>query len=81
VKQPPEKARNAPYGYSSDTTDYGLAFRAKPGMDVRVELSRTSNEKLPDGELVMRPYWDDALVGRSVVLWTDNLFRGLDVVI
>jgi hypothetical protein len=60
----------SPYGYSSDTRDVGLRFQAPPRDELRVRLIARRPESLPNGELIIEPYWDwsakDFGVGASV---------------
>ena len=57
------------YGYSSDTTDYGVLFRPNPGDQLEVSVTRRS-ASLAQGDLVIAPFWNayakDHIVGAII---------------
>jgi hypothetical protein len=65
-----EHERYTPYGYSSDTYDVGVRFRPAATDDIRIDIRSRHPELLPQGELVIEPYWNgnakDFLVGASL---------------
>lgn len=65
-----------PYAYSSDTTNIGMQFLAKPGDVVHIKFHLNSPSALPAGELVVAPNWKgankDAFVG---LILDDDFYR------
>jgi hypothetical protein len=65
-----EHEKDTPYGYSSDTYDVGLRFKPAADDEIRINIRSRSPEQLPQGELVIAPYWQwnakDFLVGASL---------------
>jgi len=65
-----KKEDHTPYGYSSDTYDVGLRFHPLPRDEVRVRVTARGPDRLPNGELIIEPYWNwsakDFGVGASI---------------
>ena len=64
-----QPAEGAPYGYGG-TLDVGLRFHPLPGEEIQVRLTARRPELLPNGQLIIEPYWSgavkDYLVGASL---------------
>lgn len=61
-----EAAKHAPYAYSTDAQDPGVVFRPGPGEKVRLDVKVRNPSALPDGELVVRAYWDSSGIDHAV---------------
>ena len=65
-----ERTGRTPYGYSSDTTDVGVRFKPAAIDELRIRITAHHPERLPEGELIIEPYWEgnvkDFLVSASL---------------
>lgn len=61
----PEQPAEPPYGYSS-VSDAGLRFTPRPGDALTILVKRNEPVGLPEGELIVQPYWDSYMKDRMV---------------
>lgn len=61
-----ERASDAPYSYSSRTTDVGIVFRGMPGAEIRLDVEAKDAPSRRDGEFVVEPQWPGSLKDRIV---------------
>jgi len=62
---PQERPAEPPYGYSS-VSDAGLRFMPRPGDELTIVVKRREPVALPEGELIVQPYWDSYMKDRMV---------------
>jgi hypothetical protein len=62
--------KDCPYGVSRDTMDCGLSFKPAPGDELEMVITARSGTIVPEGELVVEPYWGgyekDRVIGAAV---------------
>jgi hypothetical protein len=79
-----------PYGYSSDCERSSLAFKAAPGTELAVTITKSGDQPIPSGEVIIVSDWlntKDKLVGisldeelRPILTATSSLGCGLIVI-
>jgi hypothetical protein len=60
-----ERPAEPPYGYSF-VSDAGLRFLPRPGDEWTIVVKRSEPVALPEGELIVQPYWDSYMKDRIV---------------